>query len=68
MYVSVLGQGILVLNSRRVAVDLLEKRSSIYSDRPHNIVLDEYMSEGLSVPSTPYNDQYNIKFLYLSMC
>ncbi|KAH9053931.1 cytochrome P450 [Lactarius vividus] len=56
MYVSVLGQGILVLNSRRVAVDLLEKRSNIYSDRPHNIVLCDYMSEGLSLASTPYND------------
>lgn len=56
MYVSALGQGILVLNSRRVAVDLLEKRSSIYSDRPHNIVLCDYMSEGLSLASTPYNN------------
>ena len=64
MYVSVLGQGILVLNSRRVAVDLLEKRSSIYSDRPHSIVLCEYMSEGLSVASSPYNDLYNLDSLH----
>ena len=56
MYVSALGQGILVLNSWRVAVDLLEKRSNIYSDRPHNIVMCDYMSEGLSVAFTPYND------------
>ncbi|KAH9165024.1 cytochrome P450 [Lactarius sanguifluus] len=56
MYVSVLGQGLLVLNSRRVAVDLLEKRSNMYSDRPHNIVLCDYMSEGLSLASTPNND------------
>jgi hypothetical protein len=34
MYVSALGQGVLVINSQRVAVDLLEKRSNIYSDRP----------------------------------
>ncbi len=61
MYVSALGQGILVLNSRRVAVDLLEKRSSIYSDRPHNIVMCDYMSEGLSLASTPYNDLYNLE-------
>lgn len=63
MYVSVLGQGILVINSRRVAVDLLEKRSSIYSDRPHSIVLCDYMSKGLSLASTPYNDLYNLEFV-----
>ena len=63
-YVSVLGQGILVLNSRRVAVDLLEKRSGIYSDRPHSIVLCDYMTEGLSLASTPYNDLYNLEFLH----
>ncbi|KAL1739761.1 cytochrome P450, partial [Schizophyllum fasciatum] len=32
--VSVLGQRIIVVNSHKVAVDLLEKRSAIYSDRP----------------------------------
>ncbi|KAF9026841.1 cytochrome P450 [Hymenopellis radicata] len=31
---NILGQRILVINSARVAVDLLEKRGSIYSDRP----------------------------------
>ena len=64
MYVSALGQGILVLNSRRVAVDLLEKRSGIYSDRPHSIVLCDYMTEGLSLFSTPYNDLYDLESIY----
>ncbi|TEB27961.1 O-methylsterigmatocystin oxidoreductase [Coprinellus micaceus] len=34
IYLNALGQGILVLDSRRRAVDLLENRSTIYSDRP----------------------------------
>ncbi len=46
MYVSVFGKGGLVLNSQRVAVDLLEKRSGKYSDRPRNIVLSDYMTKG----------------------
>ncbi|KAH9022259.1 cytochrome P450 [Lactarius pseudohatsudake] len=33
MYLSVFVRGILVVNSQRVAVDLLEKRFNIYSDR-----------------------------------
>ena len=34
---SIAGQGILVLNSNRVAVDLLDRRGAIYSDRPRFI-------------------------------
>ena len=34
IYISVLGQPIIILNSHAVSVELLEKRSSIYSDRP----------------------------------
>ena len=32
------GQGILVLNTNKVAVDLLDRRGAIYSDRPRFIV------------------------------
>ncbi|KAI9438808.1 cytochrome P450 [Lactarius indigo] len=56
MYLSVFGQGILVLNSQRVAVDLLEKRSNIYSDRPRNISLNEFLTENLSFVFTGYGD------------
>jgi len=34
MYLDILGKPTIVLNTARVAVDLLNKRSSIYSDRP----------------------------------
>ncbi|KAL1666579.1 cytochrome P450 [Schizophyllum commune] len=33
-YVSVFGQTMIVINSPRIAVDLLDRRSAIYSDRP----------------------------------
>src|SRR6266404_1640051 len=58
MYISALGQGILVLNSQRVAVDLLEKRSNIYSDRPHYISGGDFLTQNLSFALAPYGDQY----------
>lgn len=33
-YLNVLGQKIMIINDHRVALDLLEKRSGTYSDRP----------------------------------
>lgn len=34
--VSVLGQGLIIHNDARIAFDLLEKKSAIYSDQPDN--------------------------------
>ncbi|KAN0137781.1 cytochrome P450 [Lactarius tabidus] len=56
MYVSALGQGILVINSQRIAVDLLEKRSNIYSDRRHLISAGEFATRNLPLSMTPYGD------------
>ena len=56
MYMTAFGQGILVINSQRVAVDLLEKRSNIYSDRPRNISLNEFLTENLTFVFTSYGD------------
>jgi cytochrome P450 len=54
MYVSAFGQGVLVINSQRVAVDLLEKRSNIHSDRPKYISAGEILTRHLELPMTPY--------------
>ena len=35
MHVDVFGQSFLIVSTLKIAEDLLEKRSSIYSDRPH---------------------------------
>ena len=37
VYLTVGGQGILVLNTHQVAADLLDRRGHIYSDRPRMI-------------------------------
>ena len=34
VYIKIVGQGAVILNSHRVATTLLEGRKSIYSDRP----------------------------------
>ncbi|KAH9009901.1 cytochrome P450 [Lactarius pseudohatsudake] len=56
MYISALGKGMLIINSQRVAVDLLEKRSIIYSDRPHYISMGYYLTKNLTFTLTPYGD------------
>ena len=37
MYLNIVGQPIVVVNSSKVAKDLLDKRSGIYSDRPVSV-------------------------------
>ncbi|KAF8267197.1 cytochrome P450 [Lactarius quietus] len=56
MFLSALGQGILVINSQRVAVDLLEKRSNIYSDRPHFISAGGFLTQNLTFVLTGYGE------------
>ncbi|KAI9443640.1 cytochrome P450, partial [Lactarius indigo] len=56
MYVSALGRGVLVINSPRIAVDLLEKRSSIYSNRRHYISAGDFSTRNLMFTLMPYGD------------
>ena len=60
MYVSALGRGVLVINSQRVAVDLLEKRSNIYSDRPNFISAGDILTRNLDLAMTPFGDLYAV--------
>ena len=39
MHVDVFGQSFLIVSTLKIAEDLLEKRSWIYSDRPHFVRL-----------------------------
>ena len=41
MHVKIFGQSMVVLHSLQAARDLLDKRSSIYSDRPRFVLLSE---------------------------
>ena len=41
MHVKIFGQSMVILHSLEAARDLLDKRSSIYSDRPRFVLLSE---------------------------
>ena len=56
IYLNAAGQPIVILNSQRVAVDLLDRRSGIYSDRPRNIVACDIMTKGLLFGFARYGD------------
>ena len=63
MYISALGNGLLVLNSQRVAADLLDKRSNIYSGRPRYISANDYLTGNMTMVLAPYCDMYAIDAL-----
>ena len=43
MHIDVFGQSFVIISSLKIAEDLLEKRSLIYSDRPHFVRLSSPM-------------------------
>ncbi|KAI0056024.1 cytochrome P450 [Artomyces pyxidatus] len=56
VYLQVPGQSVIVLNSQRVAADLLDRRTSIYSDRPPMIMASDIYAGGLELPLTRTGD------------
>jgi len=65
MYLNALGQPIIVINSLKVAAELLDKRANIYSDRPRMIVANEILSGGLFGAFLRYGDLYVVYFLHM---
>ncbi|KAJ3806034.1 cytochrome P450 [Lentinula aff. lateritia] len=57
MYLSLAGQHVIVLNTKAAAIELLERRSAIYSDRPKSIV-GEYIRTKLAMPFVRYGKQW----------
>ena len=55
IYLNAAGQPIVVINSPKVGVALLDRRAAIYSDRPRNIV-SSLMTGGLFVAFSRYGD------------
>ncbi|KAJ3552582.1 hypothetical protein NM688_g4079 [Phlebia brevispora] len=53
-----LGNHVLVLNSMKGIIDLLEKRATMYSDRPSFTVVGELMGLGQSMPLLSYDDEW----------
>ncbi|KAF8823188.1 hypothetical protein HHX47_DHR10000091 [Lentinula edodes] len=54
--INVAGQRIVIMNTHKVASDLLDRRGPIYSDRPRFIVASEILTGGLLMPFAQYND------------
>ncbi|EMD37285.1 hypothetical protein CERSUDRAFT_94290 [Gelatoporia subvermispora B] len=55
-----MGMHLVILNSREAATDLLEKRSTIYSDRPWMTMICELIGLGWSLPLAPYGDDWKL--------
>ncbi|KIJ51011.1 hypothetical protein M422DRAFT_244987 [Sphaerobolus stellatus SS14] len=58
VHVKDFGRNIMILNSWKSANDLLEKRSSIYSDRPQYVMFHELLGFGKATTSLPYGDTW----------
>ncbi|KAF7313515.1 hypothetical protein HMN09_00507400 [Mycena chlorophos] len=56
--VTVLGQTIVVLGSTQVAIDLLDKRSAVFSDRPVATMGGELVGWKNSLVLLPYGDRF----------
>ena len=56
IYLNVAGQPVVIINSSKVGVALLDRRAAIYSDRPPNIVASDIMSDGLLFAFSRYAD------------
>jgi hypothetical protein len=56
IYLNAAGQPVVVINSSKVGVALLDRRAAIYSDRPRNIVVSDIMAGGLFFAFSRYGD------------
>ncbi|KAG5718859.1 O-methylsterigmatocystin oxidoreductase [Termitomyces sp. T112] len=57
VYLHVLGQGLVFLNSPEAAFELLDKRGSIYSDKPYLVMTGDLCGCKNMVAFTGYSDQ-----------
>ncbi|KAJ7803886.1 cytochrome P450 [Mycena olivaceomarginata] len=58
IYISIAGQPMLIMNSHKTAADLLDRRASIYSDRPRLLVASELLTGSLMIPFARYNETW----------
>jgi hypothetical protein len=56
IYLNAAGQPVVIINSPKVGVALLDRRAAIYSDRPRSIVASDIMAGGLLFGFSPYCD------------
>ncbi|EIN03940.1 CyP450 monooxygenase [Punctularia strigosozonata HHB-11173 SS5] len=58
VHVHTFGTSIIVLNSVHAVKELLERRSAIYSDRPHSVMLCDIMGYEWGVNAMQYGDRW----------
>ncbi|KAF9050355.1 cytochrome P450 [Panaeolus papilionaceus] len=58
IYLEVMGSPMVILNTYQACVDILEKRSDIYSDRPMGIMASQLMGWKNAVTLSPYGDKW----------
>ncbi|KAJ3514438.1 hypothetical protein NLJ89_g2380 [Agrocybe chaxingu] len=56
IYLNAAGQPVIVINSLKMAGDLLDRRATNYSERPRNIVAGEIITGGLFLTFQNHND------------
>lgn len=56
--VTVLGQPLIILNSAKMAIDMLDKKSAIYSDRPILQMAGELVGWKNTLVLLPYGDRF----------
>jgi cytochrome P450 len=68
-YANVLGQSIVVVSSADAAVELLDKRGAIYSDKPKLVMVGELCGCENMIPFLPYDDCFRRrrKFMQLTL-
>jgi hypothetical protein len=57
-HIEVLGQHIIVLNSVKTAMEMLDSKSALYSDRPVLPMAGELVGWKDSLPFLPYGDRF----------
>jgi len=58
IYLNAAGQSIIVINSQKAAVELLDRRAVIYSCRPRNVIACDIMTGGLMLGFAPYGETW----------
>ena len=56
IYLNAAGQSIVIINSQKVAVELLDRRAGIYSDRPSDVVACDIMTGGYLLGFARYGE------------
>ncbi|RDW86505.1 cytochrome P450 [Aspergillus mulundensis] len=60
MHLSMGGKPLIILSTHQAAHDLLNKRSSRYSDRPRMVMAGELVTKNMHMLLRPYNERYRL--------